>query len=106
MLIKGGIKDWPALKKWNKKYFNEIFNDRKISVAVTPNGYADAIAEKIIDGKTVECFVLPEERFMTITEFLNKLEGGQMCMGMHSLTFCQFMLSQHQLIMFFCRSIS
>lgn len=39
-------------------------------MAVTPNGYADAIALK--NGK--EYFVMPEEKEMTMSEFLDTLE--------------------------------
>lgn len=76
-VIKGGIKSWPALKKWNKEYFIKVLQDKKISVAVTPNGYADAVTETIIDGKTIVCFALPEERLVTISDFLTKLENGE-----------------------------
>lgn len=39
--------------------------DQKLSVAVTPNGYADAI----FDGK----FMLPEEKKMTFDNFIQTL---------------------------------
>jgi len=42
-----------------------------VSVAVTPNGYADAITTH--NGK--EVFVLPEERVMTIADLFAKLYG-------------------------------
>lgn len=46
--------------------------DKEVAVAVTPNGYADGIAEK--DGK--EYFVMPEERTMKMTEFLDALDSN------------------------------
>lgn len=76
-VIKGGINSWPAVKKWNKEYFTQVLKDKKISVAVTPNGYADAITKTTINGKPTECFVLPEERLITLSDFLTKLEEGE-----------------------------
>ena len=48
-------------------YFNrEKIGNKEVTVAVTPNGYADAIT----DGK----FVMPEQRMMTVGSFLDILE--------------------------------
>lgn len=50
-----------------------MFDDRrkigdvKVTVTVTPNGYADAVT----DGK----FVMPEERQMTMSAFLDTLDS-------------------------------
>lgn len=43
-----------------------------MTVALTPNGYADGIATKEEDGK--EYFVMPEEGTMNMREFLNALD--------------------------------
>lgn len=43
--------------------------EKNVVVAVTPNGYADGIAER--EGK--EYFVMPEEKTMKMTEFLDRL---------------------------------
>lgn len=45
----------------------ECLSSKTVSVAVTPNGLADAVN----DGS----FVLPEEREMTFADFLNNMEG-------------------------------
>ena len=46
-------------------------------MAVTPNGYADAIAkERTLSGTgNKEFFVMPEERSMSINQFLDTLEN-------------------------------
>ena len=62
-VFKDAINHWPALKKWNHEYLKEKIGSKKITVAVTPNGLADAITE--------EKFVLPEERLLTICSFLD-----------------------------------
>ncbi|XP_012535168.1 bifunctional peptidase and (3S)-lysyl hydroxylase JMJD7 isoform X2 [Monomorium pharaonis] len=73
LIIRGGIKRWPAVNKWSIPYFREVLGDEKVSVAVTPNGYADAIAKRDSDAK--EFFVMPEERLLTISAFLDTLEN-------------------------------
>lgn len=73
LVIKGVIKDWPAVNKWSIPYLRKVFGDENVSVAVTPNGYADAIARR--DDDTKEFFVMPEERLLTMSEFLDTLEN-------------------------------
>ena len=48
-------------------FFRETMGDTEVTVAVTPNGYADAVTE----GK----FVMPEERKMTMGEFLDVMDS-------------------------------
>ena len=62
-IFKDAIHYWPAVKKWNHSYLREKLGSKEITVAVTPNGLADAIT----DGK----FVLPEERVMKMNDFLD-----------------------------------
>ncbi|KAG1973216.1 bifunctional peptidase and (3S)-lysyl hydroxylase JMJD7 [Pimephales promelas] len=66
-IIRNAFSDWPALSKWNPTYLREKVGSKVISVAVTPNGYADAI-----NGNR---FVKPEERQMTFTSLLDIVEG-------------------------------
>lgn len=42
---------------------------KPVKVALTPNGYADGIAE----WKGIEYFVMPEEKTMTMGQFLDNL---------------------------------
>ncbi|EFN66193.1 JmjC domain-containing protein 7 [Camponotus floridanus] len=72
---RGAIKHWPAISKWSIPYLHKVFGDENVSVAVTPNGYADAIARK--DDTKEEFFVMPEERLLTMSEFLNTLENAK-----------------------------
>ncbi|CAN7998216.1 unnamed protein product [Ixodes hexagonus] len=66
LIIRGGISHWPAVHKWTHQYLREKMGSQTVSVAVTPNGYADAVR----DGM----FVMPEERQMPFAEFLDILE--------------------------------
>lgn len=45
--------------------------DKQVTVAITPNGYADGILNH--DGK--DYFVMPEEKLMTMNEFLDNLDS-------------------------------
>ncbi|XP_030747942.1 bifunctional peptidase and (3S)-lysyl hydroxylase Jmjd7-like [Sitophilus oryzae] len=69
LLIKGGAKDFPAVKKWNSQYFRKHYSEKRVTVTVTPNGYADGVAS--YEGK--EYFFLPEETEMEFKDFLNVL---------------------------------
>lgn len=74
LVIKGAVQHWPAVSKWSIPYLHKVFGDENVSVAVTPNGYADAIARKD-DNTREEFFVMPEERLLTMSKFLNTLEN-------------------------------
>ena len=67
VIIKNAFNDWPALEKWNNDYFRNKIGQKTVTVAVTPNGYADAVVG--------DKFVMPEEREMKFSEFLDILEG-------------------------------
>ncbi|XP_022340537.2 bifunctional peptidase and (3S)-lysyl hydroxylase Jmjd7-like isoform X2 [Crassostrea virginica] len=66
VVVQNGLQHWLALKKWTPGYLRERIGGCDITVAVTPNGYADAVT----DGK----FVMPEERRMTMADFLDILD--------------------------------
>ncbi|XP_048751149.2 bifunctional peptidase and (3S)-lysyl hydroxylase Jmjd7-like [Ostrea edulis] len=66
VLIRNGLQHWSAITKWTPDYLREKLGERVVTVAVTPNGYADAIT----DGK----FVMPEERQMAMSEFLDIMD--------------------------------
>ncbi|XP_035659255.1 bifunctional peptidase and (3S)-lysyl hydroxylase JMJD7-like [Branchiostoma floridae] len=66
VIIRAAIQHWPALSKWNPQYFRQTLGEKEVTVAVTPNGYADAVH----DGK----FVMPEERTMKFSSFLDIME--------------------------------
>ncbi|XP_069693428.1 bifunctional peptidase and (3S)-lysyl hydroxylase Jmjd7-like isoform X2 [Periplaneta americana] len=80
VLMKGAVKHWPAIGKWSTQYFRNTLGEKLVTVAVTPNGYADAIATRTVLGPENEehledYFVTPEERIMPLTEFFNALEN-------------------------------
>ncbi|KAF9162036.1 hypothetical protein DFQ26_003917 [Actinomortierella ambigua] len=54
---------WPAFDKWDNAYLASKLGDKAITVACTPDGWADAVK----DG---EFFVMPYERKMTFSDFL------------------------------------
>lgn len=66
VIIKNAINHWPALKLWNSDYFRDKIGDKEVTVAVTPNGYADAVAE--------DRFVMAEDRSMKMKHFLDILD--------------------------------
>jgi jumonji domain-containing protein 7 len=51
-------------------FFRNVLGDKAVTVAVTPNGYADGIGLK----DNTEYFVLPEEKEMKMEEFLDTLD--------------------------------
>ncbi|XP_062597221.1 bifunctional peptidase and (3S)-lysyl hydroxylase Jmjd7-like [Saccostrea cucullata] len=73
VLIRNGLQHWSALTKWTPDYLREKIGECSVTVAVTPNGYADAITE----GK----FIMPEERRMTMSEFLDIMDSPDQYKG-------------------------
>ncbi|XP_022097445.1 jmjC domain-containing protein 7-like [Acanthaster planci] len=67
VLFKGCIDHWGALSKWTPAYLREKIGDQTVTVAVTPNGLADAVYQ--------DKFVMPEERLMQFASFLDIIEG-------------------------------
>ncbi|BFZ15711.1 hypothetical protein BsWGS_18750 [Bradybaena similaris] len=63
VVIQNAISHYPALWKWGEKYLREKVGGQHVTVAVTPNGYADAICEGY--------FVMPEEHNMLMSQFLD-----------------------------------
>ncbi|XP_052759171.1 bifunctional peptidase and (3S)-lysyl hydroxylase Jmjd7 isoform X2 [Galleria mellonella] len=74
VVIRGACATWEASAKWNASYFRQTIPDKKITVAVTPNGFADGITK---NDKGIEYFVTPCEVEMTMTEFLDSLDTKQ-----------------------------
>jgi len=56
--------------------YREIFRDKEINIAVTPDGYADAVKSVCQeDGTDKQYFVMPEERTMNFPAFLDVIEN-------------------------------
>lgn len=68
VVIQNAINHWSALKKWNNDYLRSVIGDENVTVAITPNGYADAVT----DGK----FVMPYEKVLKMSEFLSVIENS------------------------------
>ena len=69
VIFRNSINHWPALHKWTSSYLRKKLGGKRISVAVTPNGMADAVYNNR--------FVLPEERKIPFSEFLDIMESPE-----------------------------
>ena len=69
VVFRGAVSHWPAITKWTSSYLKSLVGDKQVDVAVTPNGYADAVREDL------DRFVMPHEEKMKIGELLDVLDG-------------------------------
>ncbi|XP_038078293.1 bifunctional peptidase and (3S)-lysyl hydroxylase Jmjd7-like [Patiria miniata] len=67
VIFRGCIDHWSALTMWSPAYLRDKIGDKTVTVAVTPNGLADAVYQ--------DKFVMPEERLMPFRSFLDIVEG-------------------------------
>ena len=58
--------DWAALNKWDLAYLKLKIGAKPVSIAITPDGLADAVVD--------DAFQLPEEVKMPFDQFVTKLE--------------------------------
>ncbi|XP_055641980.1 bifunctional peptidase and (3S)-lysyl hydroxylase Jmjd7 isoform X2 [Toxorhynchites rutilus septentrionalis] len=70
LVIREATNCWPAVDKWNSKYFRDTLAKKEVTVAITPNGYADGLAMH----EKEEYFVLPLETQMRMGDFLDALD--------------------------------
>ncbi|XP_052502519.1 cytosolic phospholipase A2 beta [Budorcas taxicolor] len=66
-IIRNALQHWPALQKWSLPYLRATVGSTEVSVAVTPDGYADAVRG--------DRFVMPAERRLPLSHVLDVLEG-------------------------------
>ncbi|XP_074091265.1 bifunctional peptidase and (3S)-lysyl hydroxylase JMJD7-like isoform X2 [Macrotis lagotis] len=66
-IIRNALQHWPALKKWTLSYLRGTVGSTEVSVAVTPDGYADAVCG--------DRFVMPAERRLPLNTVIDVLEG-------------------------------
>eukprot|EP01083_Nonionella_stella_P168774 570792_1 len=66
-IIQHGFDHWPASYLWSNAYLRKKMNDAIVTVAATPNGFADAVYNH-------KYFVLPQQRLMKFTDFVDHLE--------------------------------
>jgi len=65
--ITGCTDDWAAVTKWTDEYLSSKLEDTEVTVAITPNGLADAIC----DGQ----FTLPFEKKVKFSELVTELNS-------------------------------
>ncbi|XP_066133070.1 bifunctional peptidase and (3S)-lysyl hydroxylase JMJD7 isoform X2 [Saccopteryx bilineata] len=66
-IIRNALKHWPALQKWSLPYLRTTVGSTEVSVAITPDGYAD-----VVRG---DRFVMPAEHRLPLSHVLDVLEG-------------------------------
>uniref|UniRef100_A0A667H4F7 Bifunctional peptidase and (3S)-lysyl hydroxylase JMJD7 n=1 Tax=Lynx canadensis TaxID=61383 RepID=A0A667H4F7_LYNCA len=66
-IIRNALQHWPALQKWSFPYLRATVGSIEVSVAVTPDGYADAVRG--------DRFMMPAERRLPLSYVLDVLEG-------------------------------
>lgn len=80
VLIRGAISHWPALSRWTSSYLKDTVGDHVVTVAVTPDGYADSV----VDDKY---FVQPLYEKMPFREFMARCiehpSGDPTALGVH-----------------------
>ena len=59
--------------QWSDHYLSSRIGDREVTVAVTPNGYADAMME--------DMFMMPEERRITMSKFVDIIKNPDSANG-------------------------
>ncbi|CED83738.1 Predicted phospholipase [Phaffia rhodozyma] len=75
VVIKGYGRSIPAFGKWSASYLSDTMGEQLISVAVTPDGNADALYDHPPEDleHSTAYFVEPHAEKMTMQSFLNKL---------------------------------
>ena len=71
----GAIDHWPALQSWSAARLRSLVGNTPVSVAVTPNGRADAVTElpSAESAGFQQCFCLPLEECMLFGQFMDRL---------------------------------
>ena len=64
-----------CVSRWDPSYLRAKLGRTQVTVAVTPNGLADSARGEV--------FLMPEERKMTMGEFLDVLESPETGRGVH-----------------------
>ncbi len=70
LIIRGGCRHWPALEKWKRKEYLIESVPGEVTVAMSPEGIADAVIN--VDGESL--FVLPHEKLMKLEDVFVHLE--------------------------------
>ncbi|KAG2224363.1 hypothetical protein INT45_006763 [Circinella minor] len=83
-VIKNAFSHWPAYNLWTNEYLREKMGDSIVTVATTPNGYADAVTYDPVTDR--EYFALPHEQKMTLDRFLKIIEGKELTPHAHYIS--------------------
>eukprot|EP00756_Hemistasia_phaeocysticola_P016788 Hpha_TRINITY_DN15498_c2_g13::TRINITY_DN15498_c2_g13_i1::g.173100::m.173100/K19219/JMJD7; jumonji domain-containing protein 7 len=70
-VLTGLAEDWEALHRWDSEGLLARLEGKEVSVAVTPDGRADAVRRVAEE----DVFMLPEERRMPFEDLLRRLEA-------------------------------
>jgi len=73
VVIRGGASHFPALSSWTPQLLRPRIGRAKVTVAVTPDGLADA--------PKGDQFIMPEERTMNMEEFLDIIDNPETASG-------------------------
>jgi jumonji domain-containing protein 7 len=74
VILRGLMRDWPAMQRWNMDYLEEKMNGVPITVNLTPDGLADAVKSVVLPTEEDEdiekqVFTYPYERSMSFAAF-------------------------------------
>ncbi|KAI8368725.1 JMJD7-PLA2G4B protein-like protein [Blakeslea trispora] len=83
-IIKGAFDHWTARTQWTNDYLRSKMGDTIVTVATTPNGYADAVTQDPISQK--EYFVMPYEAHMPFNAFIDIMEEKTMTTNAHYIS--------------------
>ena len=93
VIIRGAIKDWPALSKWNQQYLKQQCGEKVVSINLSADGFGDSVkavnSKDIIDNndtcdlnggrrstaESSEYFVYPAECDMTVSQFYSLIQS-------------------------------
>ena len=70
-IITGLMDTWPAMRKWDSAFLARASGDTQVTVDVTPGGHGDCVLRTGADAGDERWFVKPEEREMTLAQFLD-----------------------------------
>ncbi|KAI8149323.1 putative pla2g4b [Fennellomyces sp. T-0311] len=83
-IIKNAFSHWPAYTLWTNEYLRDKIGDSIVTVATTPNGYADAVTYDPVTDR--EYFALPHEKTMSFGRFLDILEDKESTPDAHYIS--------------------
>ncbi|KAI8378028.1 cupin-like domain-containing protein [Radiomyces spectabilis] len=83
-VIKNAFHHWPACTKWTNAYLRDTMGDTPVTVASTPNGYADAVTMDEVTQQ--KYFALPHEQRMPFSDYLDLIEGKAISENAHYIS--------------------